>query len=131
MRPAQPSCRRPPLNVPLGLLAISGVSAFEGSTPFAILTGILGVFLAVQSQRVKCGVGRARGRGGGHGIGHTQLRCAIQTAALTRLLDTVAAKALLLLPLRRAAHCDPRCSAPLPPPPPLHPPLAPRLQVCV
>jgi hypothetical protein len=43
----------PSFNVPLGLLAISGFSAFEGATPFAVLTGLLGVFLTVQATRVK------------------------------------------------------------------------------
>jgi hypothetical protein len=43
----------PSLNVPLGLLAISGVSAFEGVTPLAVIAGVLGAFLAFQSTRVK------------------------------------------------------------------------------
>lgn len=43
----------PSLNVPLGLLAISGLSAYEGVTPLAVIAGILGVFLSIQSTRVK------------------------------------------------------------------------------
>lgn len=43
----------PSLNVPLGALALSGVSAFAGVEPLAWFTGILGVFLAFQSTRVR------------------------------------------------------------------------------
>lgn len=43
----------PSFNVPLGLLAISGVSAYEGVTPLAALAGLLGVFLTIQATRVK------------------------------------------------------------------------------
>ncbi|GBF92640.1 hypothetical protein Rsub_05009 [Raphidocelis subcapitata] len=43
----------PSYNVPLGLLAISGLSAFEGATPLAALTGLLGIFLTIQAGRVK------------------------------------------------------------------------------
>lgn len=43
----------PSFNVPLGLLAISGFSAYEGVTPLAVLAGILGVFLTFQATRVK------------------------------------------------------------------------------
>jgi hypothetical protein len=34
-------------------MGISGVSVAAGSTVFAALTGILGIFLAVQASRVK------------------------------------------------------------------------------
>ena len=43
----------PSFNVPLGLLAISGLSAYEGVTPLALLAGALGVLLTVQATRVK------------------------------------------------------------------------------
>jgi hypothetical protein len=43
----------PSLNVPLGALALSGVSAFAGIKPLAWFAGILGVFLAFQSTRVR------------------------------------------------------------------------------
>jgi hypothetical protein len=43
----------PSLNLPLALLAISGASAAGGVKPLAVIAGILGVFLAIQSQRVK------------------------------------------------------------------------------
>lgn len=43
----------PSFNVPLGLLAISGLSAYEGATPLAAIAGLLGVFLAIQATRVK------------------------------------------------------------------------------
>jgi hypothetical protein len=54
----------PSLNVPLGALALSGVSAYAGIEPLAWFTGILGVFLAFQSTRVRC----ARVWGGGWGV---------------------------------------------------------------
>jgi hypothetical protein len=44
----------PSFNVPLGLLVISGLSAYEGVTPLAGIAGLLGVFLAIQATRVKC-----------------------------------------------------------------------------
>ncbi|KAF8067261.1 ATJ10 [Scenedesmus sp. PABB004] len=43
----------PSFNLPLSLLAISAFSAYEGATPAAVLTGILGAFLALQATRVK------------------------------------------------------------------------------
>lgn len=43
----------PSLNVPLGALAISGVSAYAGVEPLAWFTGVLGLFLAFQSTRVR------------------------------------------------------------------------------
>lgn len=43
----------PSFNVPLGLLAIAGLSGYEGATPLAALAGLLGVFLSVQATRVK------------------------------------------------------------------------------
>lgn len=43
----------PSFNVPLGLLAIAGVSAYEGVTPLAGLAGLLGAFLAFQATRVR------------------------------------------------------------------------------
>ncbi|KAI8466473.1 MAG: hypothetical protein J3K34DRAFT_433776 [Monoraphidium minutum] len=43
----------PSFNLPLGLLAISGLSAYEGVTPLAAISGLLGVFLAIQATRVK------------------------------------------------------------------------------
>lgn len=43
----------PSYNVPIGLLAIAGLSAVEGATPLAALTGLLGIFLTIQAGRVK------------------------------------------------------------------------------
>lgn len=43
----------PSLNVPLGFLAVSGASAYAGVEPLAWFAGILGVFLAFQSTRVR------------------------------------------------------------------------------
>lgn len=43
----------PSFNVPLGLLAIAGVSGYEGATPLAVIAGLLGVFLSIQATRVK------------------------------------------------------------------------------
>eukprot|EP00877_Chromochloris_zofingiensis_P014939 jgi/Chrzof1/969/Cz01g35070.t1 len=40
-------------NLPLGLLAISGVSAYEHITTLAAISGALGVFLAAQATRVR------------------------------------------------------------------------------
>lgn len=39
--------------MPLGALALSGVSAFAGIKPLAWFAGILGIFLAFQSTRVR------------------------------------------------------------------------------
>ncbi len=44
----------PSFNVPLGLAAIAGVSAYEDITPLAFVAAILSVFLAFQATRVKC-----------------------------------------------------------------------------
>lgn len=43
----------PSFNVPLGLLAIAGFSAYEGVTPLAIIAGLLGGLLTFQATRVK------------------------------------------------------------------------------
>jgi hypothetical protein len=43
----------PSYSVPLGLLAISGVSAYEHITPLAAVAGLLAVFLTIQASRVQ------------------------------------------------------------------------------
>eukprot|EP00879_Flechtneria_rotunda_P030163 GHRR01032760.1.p1 GENE.GHRR01032760.1~~GHRR01032760.1.p1 ORF type:complete len:164 (+),score=44.61 GHRR01032760.1:626-1117(+) len=43
----------PSFNLPIGLLAIAGFSAYEGVEPLAWITGVLGVFLGIQATRVK------------------------------------------------------------------------------
>jgi hypothetical protein len=43
----------PSFNVPLGLLSIAGLSAYEGIGPLAWIAGVLGVFLTFQATRVK------------------------------------------------------------------------------
>jgi len=43
----------PSYNIPAVLLAVAGLSAYQGATPVAAVTGILGAFLAFQASRVK------------------------------------------------------------------------------
>jgi len=43
----------PAYNIPIVLGAVAGLSAYEGWTPAAWITGILGLFLAIQATRVR------------------------------------------------------------------------------
>lgn len=39
--------------MPLGLLAIAGLSAYENIEPLGWIAGVLGIFLTIQATRVK------------------------------------------------------------------------------